>query len=59
MNAINSSLLTVQNAGLHSAMYLLHAALLIRRQPYQQQLQQHSPPTGSSLLNELYTFVSF
>ncbi|CAH8439873.1 unnamed protein product [Schistosoma haematobium] len=57
MNAINSSLLTVQNAGLHSAMYLLHAALLIRRQPYQQQLQQHSPPTGSSLLNELYTFL--
>ncbi|XP_018647817.1 LOW QUALITY PROTEIN: putative zinc finger protein [Schistosoma mansoni] len=57
MNAINSSLLTVQNAGLHSAMYLLHTALLIRRQPYQQQLQQHSPPTGSSLLNELYTFL--
>ncbi|CAH8435652.1 unnamed protein product [Schistosoma turkestanicum] len=57
MNAINSSLLTIQNAGLHSAMYLLHAALLIRRQPYQQQLQQHSPPTGSSLLNVLYTYL--
>ncbi|TNN16187.1 Huntingtin isoform 2 [Schistosoma japonicum] len=56
-NAINSSLLTVQNAGLHSAMYLLHAALLIRTQPYQQQLQQHSPPTGSPLLNELYTHL--
>ncbi|CAH8434723.1 unnamed protein product [Heterobilharzia americana] len=54
MNAINSSLLTVQNAGLHSSMYLLHTALLIRTQPYQQQLQQHSPPTGSILLNELY-----
>ncbi|VDP99442.1 unnamed protein product, partial [Trichobilharzia regenti] len=55
LNTINSSLLTVQNAGLHSSMYLLHAALLIRTQPHQQQLQQHSPPTGSPLLNDLYT----
>ncbi|KAF8567882.1 hypothetical protein P879_07669 [Paragonimus westermani] len=55
--ALDCSMIPIQTAGLHSALWLLHAALLIRTQPHQRQMQQHSPPTGSSLLNELYSQV--
>ncbi|KAA3672823.1 uncharacterized protein DEA37_0001409 [Paragonimus westermani] len=55
--ALDCSVIPIQTAGLHSALWLLHAALLIRTQPHQRQMQQHSPPTGSSLLNELYSQV--
>ncbi|TGZ73134.1 hypothetical protein CRM22_001692 [Opisthorchis felineus] len=53
--ALQSNQITLQNAGLQAAMWLLHAALLVRAQPHQSQLQQHSPPTGSPVLNELYS----
>ncbi|KAF5398155.1 hypothetical protein PHET_08942 [Paragonimus heterotremus] len=53
--ALDCPVIPIQTAGLHSAMWLLHAALLIRTQPHQRQMQQHSPPTGSPLLNELYS----
>ncbi|OON15160.1 hypothetical protein X801_09041, partial [Opisthorchis viverrini] len=53
--ALQSNQITLQNAGLQAAMWLLHAALLVRSQPHQSQLQQHSPPTGSPVLNELYS----
>ena len=59
ISALHSSLSSLQDAALHGAMFLLHTALLIRTQPHQQQLQQHSPPTGSPLLNDLYSQVSF
>lgn len=55
--ALQSEVRSVQWAGLHAAMMLLHAALLIRQQPHQVGVQQHSPPTGSTLLNELYSQV--
>ncbi|CAL8083491.1 unnamed protein product [Calicophoron daubneyi] len=55
--ALQSNLTPVQDAGMEAAIFLLHAALLIRAQPHQRQMQQHSPPTGSPLLNELYSQV--
>ncbi|CAH8508850.1 unnamed protein product [Dicrocoelium dendriticum] len=57
IHALQSTVIPIQDAGLQASMWLLHSAILIRTQPHQSHLQQHSPPTGSSVLNELYTQV--
>ncbi|TPP57130.1 Huntingtin, partial [Fasciola gigantica] len=55
---LQTNVTILQDVGLQASMLLLHAALLIRAQPHQRQTQQHSPPTGSPSLNELYSQVS-
>ncbi|THD25507.1 hypothetical protein D915_003668 [Fasciola hepatica] len=54
---LQTNVTILQDVGLQASMLLLHAALLIRAQPHQRQTQQHSPPTGSPSLNELYSQI--